>query len=100
PSPKMSAAATGKRSSTTSMTALNIAPPALTRCAMSSAEIAAKYERAIIEKLILENAVEMAMAYMNLGEVEKAQALLQGALLDSQLSTAKGAANVRSTATA
>jgi hypothetical protein len=59
---------------------------------VSSAEIAAKYERLVIQNLILENAVEMAMSYMNLGEVAKAQNMLQGALLDSQLSTAlKGA---------
>ncbi|MGH9505259.1 MAG: hypothetical protein ACRD20_20590 [Terriglobales bacterium] len=63
---------------------------------MTMTDIAAKYERLVIQNLILENAVEMAMAYMNLGEVAKAQNMLQGALLDSQLSLStalKGAAH-------
>ena len=60
---------------------------------MSNAEIAAKYERLVIQNLLLENAMDMAMAYLNLGEVAKAQDLLQGAMLASQVTTLKGATN-------
>jgi hypothetical protein len=60
---------------------------------VSNAEIAAKYERLVIQNLLLENAMDMAMAYLNLGEVAKAQDLLQGAMLASQVTTLKGATN-------
>lgn len=65
---------------------------------MTMTTLATKYERLVIQNLLLENAMDMAMAYLNLGEVAKAQDMLQGAMLASQVTTLKGATNGNATA--
>ena len=56
---------------------------------MTPTDIATKYERQTIQLLLCENAMEMAIAWLNTGEIAKAQDILQGALLDAQLSHLK-----------
>ena len=53
---------------------------------MTASDIANKYERLVIQQLLCENAMEMAIAWLNAGKIHEAQDLLQGALLTSQLS--------------
>lgn len=65
---------------------------------MTMTILATKYERLVVQNLLLENAMDMAMAYLNLGEVAKAQDMLQGAMLASQVTTLKGATNGNATA--
>lgn len=59
--------------------------------AVDNSQLTAKFQSVVLQNMTLENAIFTAMSYLNLGEIEKAQNLLQGAMLDSQLS--KGASN-------
>ncbi len=61
-------------------------------------ELTSKYEQRTRDLIRFESSVYAAMAYINLGEIGKAQNVLQGALLDSQLSAGKGGSNVNATA--